>query len=558
MARQESSYIQLRGVSRHEGQSLSKGQFKHSNTRWLDGLRGFAALIVVFHHFGLAFWHQTVYAWGTQVPVGFILDRQPFLPYAKPVPDHNLEIISEVQDNYSILQLPIIRLIVSGDPMVAIFFIVSGYSLSIKPLSLVRKGLDSQGQLLSAISSAAFRRPIRLLLPVIFSTFMVAVAAGIGLYSYAAAETKGPYEHMHLWFHGWVLEPVPPIEATFFIQMQDWMLSTSEFLDFFSHTWSWSAYDRHAWTIPLEFRCSYFLFMTQVATAMFGSSVRLTILAVLVAGAFTWGATWEMALFWSGMALCEINMIRDSADITNRVVTNTHLWTKRGIKAAVLFIGLYVATIPGFQSEFTPMYSFLNSIHMPGRPPIDHRTWVAIGALMIVSVVSRTVCLKNFFSNRLAKYLGRISFALYLVHGPVLRGLGYTVAVLMWKCIGNYNWYRYNVAVGITMAITLPVIFALSHLFCVTIDEPIVRLARWMESRLKQLTSMDKLWEPASTFEEVRMLDAASMGDGYLDSPSATTGLFSIEEKDEDDSFLEESDKDGGSSRILEEGRMAS
>ncbi|KAF2150245.1 hypothetical protein K461DRAFT_245669, partial [Myriangium duriaei CBS 260.36] len=393
------------------------------STAWLDGLRGFAALIVVFHHFGLAFWQKSVYA--------------------------------EVQNNNSILQLPILKFLYAGDAMVAIFFIVSGYSLSIKPLSLMRKSSDTRAQLFSSLASAIFRRPIRLLLPCIVSTF--------------------------IYFHGWVLEPTPYIESSFLAQMKDWVLSLNRFLDFFTHDqYPRSSYDRHTWTIPIEFRCSCFLYLTQAATSHFSSKARLSILATAIIVAFCYNETWMLALFWSGMALCEINMIRDANTLSvHSASSGFSTWAMRLSKAVIVLVGAHLAAIPLFQHKFAPSYGFLDYIHLPGTESLGRQIWVCAGCLMIVTVISRTASCKRFFSSPVAKYLGRISFSLYLVHGPVLRGLGYSLAVVIAKLVGNDTPLKYNIAMMITMAITLPVVFALSHLFCIAIDEPIVQMARW-------------------------------------------------------------------------------
>jgi hypothetical protein len=68
-------------------------------TAWLDGLRGWASLIVFSFHFIHAYhkWHSLGY--------GF-------------------------EDNWLLVELPFIRLFYSGEAMVYVFFIVSGYSLA--------------------------------------------------------------------------------------------------------------------------------------------------------------------------------------------------------------------------------------------------------------------------------------------------------------------------------------------------------------------------------------------------------------------------------------------
>lgn len=502
---------------------------RHTATKWLDGLRGSAALIVVLHHFGLAFWSQTVYAYGTQLPIGFTLDRRPYLPYATPSGQHDLRITSDAQDNSSFLQLPVIRLWTAGDAMVAIFFIVSGYSLSIKPISLINKGADGNAKFLTVLSSAAFRRPIRLFLPVMISTLIVAITSGLGLYRFAAAHTKGPYSEVRQYFHGWVIEPVPPQEDTFMAQMNDWFGSlTTSFMTFATYSdTTHSQYDRHTWTIPVEFACSYLLYITQAALALLGARARLLLLAVFITTALIVKDSWEMALFWSGMALCEYDALPTSSIRFAEKSRVARAWTVAMAKHLALFVGAYLASMPGFQHEFTPLYAFLDHIRVPGTRPFSHRFWVAIGSLIMVTVISRTGYLKRLFSSRPAKYLGRISFSLYLVHGPVLRGLGYSLAMVLWQRLGIESAWRYNMALFVTVLVTFVAIFALSHIFCIAVDEPVVRLTRWTQDRATQLWR-PRVWEPVLTE------DVDESPRQLVDSPCADYELFSIAEKDEE------------------------
>lgn len=80
------------------------------------------------------------------------------------------------------MNLPFIKLLYGGPQMVAIFFIVSGYSLSLKPLKLMYA--RSYDDLLKAISSSTLRRPFRLFLPCFIAGFCVLVLVRLGVYEY--------------------------------------------------------------------------------------------------------------------------------------------------------------------------------------------------------------------------------------------------------------------------------------------------------------------------------------------------------------------------------------
>lgn len=88
-------------------------------TSYLDGLRGVAALFVVFAHYEATYFPSLDAAWhaGISRDAG-VEDAQS----------------GEHQSNSNLLQLPIIRAVYKGPFMVAIFFVVSGQVLSQKPL----------------------------------------------------------------------------------------------------------------------------------------------------------------------------------------------------------------------------------------------------------------------------------------------------------------------------------------------------------------------------------------------------------------------------------------
>lgn len=118
-------------------------------TAYLDGLRGVAALFVVFHHYACQFVPALLEGWGTE------------------------------HDNYWLLQFPIIRVTHNGTLMVEIFFVLSGFVLSVRGLKLARQG--RQVEFVKSLSSSAFRRWMRLVLPVI-GAMIVSLVCGSSSY----------------------------------------------------------------------------------------------------------------------------------------------------------------------------------------------------------------------------------------------------------------------------------------------------------------------------------------------------------------------------------------
>lgn len=179
--------------------SHAGAQQRLSPTAYLDGMRGLAALFVFFCHYSYTCFVITVgYGYG------------------------------EPGENTSILQLPIIRLLYSGPPMVCVFFIISGYALSLKPLKQMRaKQWDS---LFTTMSSSVFRRGLRLFIPTLSSCLLVLVMLRLGWYepTRTIASDKGLHRNVH--------EHHPLRMKSSIAQLYDWTSEMFRFICVFDWT----------------------------------------------------------------------------------------------------------------------------------------------------------------------------------------------------------------------------------------------------------------------------------------------------------------------------------
>lgn len=182
-------------------------------TGYLDGMRGLAALFVFFYHLSYSS-HNVLIAYGADGA------------------------------NYEFLKLPFVRWFYTGPAMVAIFFVVSGYALSYKPVKLMRS--KSWKELLHTLSSSVFRRAIRLYIPCVVSTLLIVFLVRIGAYELtreiATDEQRLPDAR----------ETHQKRFDTLYEQLKDW----ANMMWIFMHPWSFGtkdtdiSIDRHLWTIP--------------------------------------------------------------------------------------------------------------------------------------------------------------------------------------------------------------------------------------------------------------------------------------------------------------------
>ncbi|KAM0334431.1 hypothetical protein ACHAQA_001457 [Verticillium albo-atrum] len=434
-------------------------------TSWLDGLRGVASLIVFFFHFTDDTHKGLLMSYGVHRN-GDTADSSP-------------------------LQLPFLRVIYAGKPMVHIFFVISGFVLAYKPLRQIRaRQFDA---LQKTLASSVFRRGFRLFLPTLVSTFAI----------------------MFLRYYGLIPKKSKP---TLYEQFGQWQ---NEVNKLFGMVWQWDAsrtpdYDSHLWTIPIEMSFSMLLFIVIMGLSRVKTYVRLAGVVGIASYCLRQGhyAGWE---FMAGVVLAEIQLIQDarkarqSEKVYNKEAVDMEVGTagvpvsspssatRGGRIAKLLFqaflvmnlvFALYVAGWPREKWEETPFIAMLLR-HTPepyrGRGqswPIF--IWYAIGAVQIVAALQQIEPLRRVFNTKVAQYLADVSYSLYICHGPVMKVIHHRMMPYLWELVGGIHGAtmggRFLVCVmGITI-LAVPV-FWVSDLFLRVVDNKCVELARWIESK---------------------------------------------------------------------------
>lgn len=250
---------------------------KLHSTAWLDGLRGVASLMVVIHHSSVLWYPELSAGWGSS------------------------------PDNYHFVQLPIIRIFyAAGSAMVAIFFIVSGFSLSYKSLGLIRAGRFPG--LLDSLSSSVFRRQLRLLLPPAATTFVSMIATYVGWYG------AGPGSRE------------PPRYESFWQNLVSWTRSVVELGDPFRpnvYPGGYNpTYDTNLWTIPVELHGSMVIFITVLGISKLHGRARLGLLVSIVLYLLYYVHT-HLFLFLGGVLLAELHYIREERTERQRATSLT-------------------------------------------------------------------------------------------------------------------------------------------------------------------------------------------------------------------------------------------
>lgn len=431
----------------------------------LDGLRGWACLLVYNFHFLFTYTYDTHLGWGF------------------------------ANSNFGIHQLPIVHLLISGHVMVAIFFVISGYVLSFRPLKTIRS--RSYEQTFMVLSSATFRRAFRLYLPTMIGMFCVLVAVQLGLFneSRRVVDRGGTITAVN--------EQHPPVMETTSEQLWDWYKTVVRL----TNCWSWKLYynnyNPHLWTIPVEFRCSIVLFLTLLAISRFTTRVRLILEALLIWFSARWGR-WDVVLFLGGLVLVEIDLAngvwttpRNSSNRPANTLPGTgekppesshpvnHIFGQH----ATLFwkwffvFGLYVASSPNSAGRYTPGFRWLAEL-TPRTYPEPHRFPQSLGAFMLVHAITNCTAIQRLFTAPISQYLGRISYAFYIVHGPILHGLGFALMPRLWAVTGRETNLQFCAGAAVGWSVCLVLSLWLADLFWRVVDVPCVSFTRWLEGKL--------------------------------------------------------------------------
>jgi peptidoglycan/LPS O-acetylase OafA/YrhL len=435
--------------TRHIVRSLFNYPEAHTQLRptaWLDGLRGVAAFEVLLYHYHLQ-----------------------FLFY-----EHNPAYGSR-PDTYQWWRLPYIRNFYhSGHAMVNVFFLISGFVLTQRSLTLIRT--QNYEKLYPAISSAIFRRALRIYLPAAAVTFVGMLLTWVGI------QTASPARIDNL-----------------FLQILDWLYACRDFAQpFHNYHNQWELYHKYEavmWTLPLEFYGSVVCYLTLLAVARITHSWKRTAVILTVTYFAAVKANWWCVNFLIGMLHADFMIWQGKTEGS----WSTSFQAKC-IYGVVFVWALYVAGLPDahYDDYNLPGYDWYYK-HFPEswREAEDGgRFWWMISGCTMTFCISQLPVLKKIFETRFCQYLGRISFMLYLVHMYVFNSIGKRWKEMLTGLVaedvlieatqktvktvpGNNGLFVYF-AFWILM---LPLVMVIAGQVTKHVDDPSIRFAKWLENK---------------------------------------------------------------------------
>jgi peptidoglycan/LPS O-acetylase OafA/YrhL len=394
---------------------------RKSSTEYLDGVRGLASFIVFVFHFTHLLYPGTNTGYG-------------------------------VSQNPSIWQLPIIRFVYSGAAMVSIFFVVSGYVLTHRYIEKMYR--HEYASLYSSLTSLAFRRALRLFLPALGSCVLSYICASAGLFSIPKEIGHKPFEHG--------------------------FSALLHYIDRESNPWTWNSYmegyyNPQLWSIALEYRGSMVVFLAVLGLSRSRTCVRLAVELAITIHAFG-HRRWDIALFISGMLVAEMDVFAHSS-AARKAIFESRL--AKALWVTIIFVGMWLSGYPRDRSQDSYGYAFLSAAwpHTAYR----RRFWLGVASIMLIGPMPYLPFTQALFNTRMAKYFGKISFSLYLVHGIGNRTIGIWLLQYTGRMFGNYGHWADALSYVVSMALYTPIIVWCSDMFWRAVDIPSGNFAKWVE-----------------------------------------------------------------------------
>ncbi|PSR83497.1 acyltransferase 3 [Coniella lustricola] len=433
-------------------------------TAYLDGLRGFAAFLVYWHHHEL--WAH-IYAPGRTQDV--------------------FENSWGRNGEYHLATFYGTRLFFTGGhTAVATFYVISGYVLTFKALQLTQNG--QHARVADVVASALFRRWFRLYIPVLVTTFALITS----------------WHLFGIWNSQIELKP------TYAAEVWNWYTEFKNLSFIFKEGPMWPSYNGHLWSIPLEMRGSIITYVAALTLSRATTKARLLCEAGLAFYFMYICDAWYASVFMTGMLQCDLDLLARRSEPNSGFPTFLRRLEpyKKTVFYTLLVLALFFSGVPSHSRDLdewrsNPGWYYL--YYLKPQAVFDAKWFfLAIAANCLVAAIPRIPALKRFFEGRFCQYLGRISFSLYLVHGPILLLLGDR----LYHAVGfvapfletqqRYSSWINKIPLPIAGPLGLEPAFLLPHIIMLPltlwvsdvvtrhVDEPAVRFSQWLWNSIQQ------------------------------------------------------------------------
>ncbi len=311
---------------------------------------------------------------------------------------------------------------------VCLFFVISGYALSYKYFTTKNR---------EYLRSSVIRRYFRLEIPILFSvvvSYLILKSEGyVNIYT-ATNYTKSTFWFSHLW----------NINPDFWSMLKEGTYSSL-------FTGGTLGYNPVLWTMIIEFIGSMLVFSILAVFGNFPKRFLVYALLILILHVN------YIPAFIAGIALCDYY----------------HSETRKmSPKISVFLIFLFAIYIGGYhEMDTNSIWSIFDFISFT-----DKSYPFIIGASFFLFAVINSTLLQRLFSSRLFRFLGKISFSIYLIHLIIIGSLACYI----------FTWFyanmhlSYGLSFSLMFLISLSITIGVSYLMYLYIDLSGIKFSKWV------------------------------------------------------------------------------
>lgn len=289
------------------------------------------------------------------------------------------------------------------------------------------------------------RRWARLAIPAAVTCMLSAIVLGAGLYHNQEVAALNGSDWLKAWFN---------FHPKYWGALREGLIHIFEVPE--------SAYNSSLWTMRFELWCSFAIF-----AGIYLFRVRWLCFLAAAAATYYIGLKFQTA----PVSFCIGALTYYLRDwLGRRIGLLGRGWRIIGASLATVAVvyGFYLGSYPGLSAD-SWVYTWF---------PTDFSSWqwkYNFGGSLVVLAIGGSPVFCWLFSRRLMLWLGKISFAFYLVHLPLICSVG------SWLGIAFYP------ATVVPSFMTLGIVLAVAVLFERTVDRSAIAVGRWMSASIDRL-----------------------------------------------------------------------
>ncbi|EME41521.1 hypothetical protein DOTSEDRAFT_36907 [Dothistroma septosporum NZE10] len=489
-----------------------------TSTTYLTGLRGFLSLAVVNSHLTpmiiLGYDRLSLPATSPRNYAGARQSRSVL----------SIPLVASCIKRWSRFTVPGLKLLYSGSPAVAMFFCISGYLASrsyvryvqrreVGSVGLTKEDREGDGvaheaslpecnpreikqkqrsshdhSWLSKWTPSLFHRPVRLLLLSALSMVPTFICTKLGLISPLVPQAHGIVSLERAYRFG--LDNF----ALFPTQLPSWLAQSLDLLQNslkLVYVMSSSSdadiiisYNPVLWTVRHDLRA--WLVLVAMQGALLGVKKSWRLFLIGTTGIVSMGSgSMPIPLFLGGWAIAELHHAEDrKCEMMIREPKRQDYGGHRryalggsqrsAISFFLLGTGLYFMSYPTWQPQRAPQFALIRSLN------IAPRSWHSLGALLTLYSLRDVSSIRRLFEMRIAQFLGRYSFSIYLTHVIILATLGPAAFERVWKMTGYRSTPAFVAGFGIAYIAVMAGVLGTAATWRAFVEEPSRKAVAWL------------------------------------------------------------------------------